>query len=135
MIVITLLFGVFYLVDLQNPQGKFGPQPKDPTKSIALSREDTKPCPSVPESERMSTLEKQVPLYIITATFPRLEQLAELTRLGQTLKHAKNIMWIVADDASTPTKQVMQLLHRLNITHKYLLGNGRVHVKKTCQNK
>ena len=51
-----------------------------------------------------------------------LEQLAELTRLGQTLKHAKNIMWIVADDASTPTKQVMQLLHRLNVTHKYLLG-------------
>ena len=31
-------------------------------------------------------------------------------------------MWIVADDASTPTKQVMQLLHRLNVTHKYLLG-------------
>ena len=31
-------------------------------------------------------------------------------------------MWIVADDAATPTKQVMQLLHRLNITHKYLLG-------------
>ena len=31
----------------------------------------------------MSNLEKQVPLYIITATYPRLEQLAELTRLGQ----------------------------------------------------
>ena len=71
---------------------------------------------------RDNLIEKQVPLYIITATFPRLEQLAELTRLGQTLKHAKNIMWIVADDASTPTKQVMQLLHRLNVTHKYLLG-------------
>ena len=90
-----------------------------------MCREETTPCPTVPESERMSTLEKQVPLYIITATYPRLEQLAELTRLGQTLKHAKNIMWIVADDAATPTKQVMQLLHRLNITHKYLLGKAQ----------
>ena len=34
----------------------------------------------------ISDLEKKVRLYIITATYPRLEQLAELTRLGQTLK-------------------------------------------------
>ncbi len=34
-------------------------------------------------------LEKNVPLYIITATYPRLEQLAELTRLGQTLRVKK----------------------------------------------
>ena len=39
MIVITLLFGVFYLVDLQNPNGKFGPQPRNPTNSaVALTR-------------------------------------------------------------------------------------------------
>ena len=60
MIVITLLFGVFYLVDLQNPNGKFGPQsknPANPTNSVvALSREEAAPCPTVPESERMSTL-------------------------------------------------------------------------------
>ena len=37
----------------------------------------------------MSELEKKVPLYVITATYPRLEQLAELTRLGQTLKVKK----------------------------------------------
>jgi hypothetical protein len=37
----------------------------------------------------ISDLEKRVPLYIITATYPRLEQLAELTRLGQTLKVKK----------------------------------------------
>lgn len=70
----------------------------------------------------MTELERKVPLYVITATYPRMEQLAELTRLGQTLKHVKNLFWIVADDASNPTKQVMQLLHRLNITHKYILG-------------
>ena len=72
--------------------------------------------------EELHPLEKSVPLYIITATYPRLEQLAELTRLGQTLKHVKNMRWIVADDAAVPTKQVMGLLYRLNITYKYILG-------------
>ena len=42
--------------------------------------------------------------------------------LGQTLKHVKNMRWIVADDAAVPTKQVMGLLYRLNITYKYILG-------------
>ena len=78
--------------------------------------------PSQNTEEELHPLEKSVPLYIITATYPRLEQLAELTRLGQTLKHVKNMRWIVADDAAIPTKQVMGLLHRLNITHKYILG-------------
>ena len=81
----------------------------------------SKPCPKKVEEE-LHPLEKSVPLYIITATYPRLEQLAELTRLGQTLKHVKNMRWIVADDAAVPTKQVMGLLYRLNITYKYILG-------------
>ena len=39
MIVITLLFGVFYLVDLQNPNGKFGPQAQILSNSaVALTR-------------------------------------------------------------------------------------------------
>jgi hypothetical protein len=36
----------------------------------------------VPE---ISELETRVRVYVITATYPRLEQIAELTRLGQTL--------------------------------------------------
>ena len=36
--------------------------------------------------EEMSELEANIPVYVITATYPRLEQIAELTRLGQTLK-------------------------------------------------
>ena len=93
-----------------------------PVPSTVPQQETAKNCPKVPESEKMTALEKKVPLYVITATYPRLEQLAELTRLGNTLKHVKNMIWVVADDAQTPTKQIMQLLHRLNITHKYILG-------------
>lgn len=37
-------------------------------------------------------------IYFITPTYPRREQIAELTRLGQTLMHVPNLHWIVADD-------------------------------------
>ena len=125
MIVITLIFGVFYLGDLQQAHKSDSSEPsmrsagaKIPNFSAQKSQQH-QPCSN---SREMSDLEKNVPVYVITATYPRLEQLAELTRLGQTLKHARNLMWIVADDAPAPTKQVMKLLHRLNVTHKYILG-------------
>jgi beta-1,3-glucuronyltransferase len=44
-------------------------------------------------------------LYLITPTYPRYEQIAELTRLGQTLQHVQNIVWIVAEDAKQPTEE------------------------------
>lgn len=79
------------------------------------------------------------PIYIITPTWPRPVQIAELTRLGYVLKvnktrkiyeiaHAtscfqnvNNLIWIVAEDAKEPTKQVLELLDDLKIPHKYLL--------------
>ena len=44
--------------------------------------------------EELHPLEKSVPLYIITATYPRLEQLAELTRLGKviTIKYRHSVI-------------------------------------------
>lgn len=37
-------------------------------------------------------------IYFVTPTYPRREQIAELTRLGQTLMHVPQLHWIVADD-------------------------------------
>lgn len=37
-------------------------------------------------------------IYFVTPTYPRREQIAELTRLGQTLMHIPQLHWIVADD-------------------------------------
>lgn len=37
-------------------------------------------------------------IYFVTPTYPRREQIAELTRLGQTLMHIPHLHWIVADD-------------------------------------
>ena len=36
--------------------------------------------------EEVSELERSVPLYVITPTYPRRSQMADMTRLGQTLK-------------------------------------------------
>ncbi len=40
-------------------------------------------------------------IYIITATYYRLVQYAELTRMCHTLLHVKNLHWIVIEDAAT----------------------------------
>ena len=40
-------------------------------------------------------------LYIITPTFARPEQIAELTRLFQTLQQVYKLNWILAEDAPT----------------------------------
>lgn len=64
-------------------------------------------------------------LYIITPTFRRPEQLAELTRLSQTLMHVPNLHWLVIEDAFDATPLVIELLQRTGINYDYLLGRYR----------
>jgi len=49
-------------------------------------------------------------IYFITPTYPRREQIPELTRLGQTLMHVSRLYWIVADDRPDCSLQIMNLL-------------------------
>lgn len=51
-------------------------------------------------------------IYFITPTYPRREQIAELTRLGQTLMHVPNLHWIVADDVDSCNVFLDSLLNR-----------------------
>lgn len=62
------------------------------------------------------------PLYIITPTFRRGEQLAELTRLGYTLKHLSRIFWLVIEDSPTHTEAVTKLLNRIGVPFTHLLA-------------
>lgn len=62
------------------------------------------------------------PLYIITPTYRRPEQIAELTRTGYTLKHIPNIFWLVIEDAEVPTPTVTKFLTKLNIPFTHLVG-------------
>ncbi|XP_035985223.1 galactosylgalactosylxylosylprotein 3-beta-glucuronosyltransferase 1 [Fundulus heteroclitus] len=66
-----------------------------------------------PWSELLSTL------HIITPTYSRPVQKAELTRLANTLLHVSNLHWIVVEDSKMKTALVSHLLQEtgLNYTH------------------
>ena len=62
-------------------------------------------------------------LYVVTATYPRPEQEAELLRLSQTLMHAKPfVFWVVVEDSRRTTPAVTELLQRSGLRHVHLLG-------------
>ena len=49
-------------------------------------------------------------IYVITPTHTRPVQKAELTRLGQTFHHVRNLHWIVVEDAESQTLLVKNFL-------------------------
>lgn len=51
-------------------------------------------------------------IYFITPTYPRREQIPELTRLGQTLMHVPHLHWIVADDTDICNTFLDRMLSR-----------------------
>ena len=59
-------------------------------------------------------------IYFITPTYPRREQVAELTRLGQTLLLAANIHWVIAEDSASCSPLVAALLSRLGLPYTHL---------------
>lgn len=62
------------------------------------------------------------PLYIITPTYRRPEQLAEITRLGYTLKHVPNLFWLIVEDAESRTESVTRLLRQIDVPFVHLTG-------------
>jgi len=68
------------------------------------------------------TSQKTPRLYIITPTYRRAEQIAELTRMSQTLMHVENLHWLVIEDAENKTQLVSDLLQRTGISHDHLVG-------------
>ena len=64
------------------------------------------------------------PLYIITPTYRRPEQIPELTRMSHTLMLVKNIHWLVIEDAAAATKQVTRLLERTGLKFEHLTGTS-----------
>nr|CAD7432569.1 unnamed protein product [Timema monikensis] len=59
-------------------------------------------------------------IYFVTPTYPRREQVAELTRLGQTLMHIVNLHWIIADDVPTCNTMIGKLLKKFGIPFTHI---------------
>ncbi|KAK4322885.1 hypothetical protein Pmani_006400 [Petrolisthes manimaculis] len=49
---------------------------------------------------------------------------AELTRLSQTLMLVPNLHWLVVEDAVSPTRRVLTFLDTCTVPHTYLLGTA-----------
>ena len=71
------------------------------------------------DSNNLSSSSSSI-IYIITPTYTRREQVAELTRLGQTLMLAGSVHWVVAEDADTCSPLVTSLLQRLELPWTHL---------------
>lgn len=61
-------------------------------------------------------------IYVVTPTYRRLEQQAELTRLSQTLMHVPALHWIVVEDANQISGRVRRLLRRSQLNYTHMLG-------------
>jgi len=59
-------------------------------------------------------------IYFITPTYTRREQIAELTRLGQTLLLADKLHWVVAEDSNSCSQLVSSLLQRFGIPYTHI---------------
>ncbi|KAG5877263.1 hypothetical protein JTB14_009759 [Gonioctena quinquepunctata] len=62
------------------------------------------------------------PIYIITPTFRRPEQLAELTRLSHTLMLVPNVVWLVIEDAYKTNDLVESVLKKSGLKYSYMVA-------------
>lgn len=88
-------------------------------KTVPPSRQSP---PSRPVEAAEETVEE--PLYIITPTYRRPEQIPELTRMAHTLMLVRNVHWLVIEDATVATKQVTRLLKRTGLKFDHLIGKS-----------
>ncbi|KAK2160126.1 hypothetical protein NP493_1667g00012 [Ridgeia piscesae] len=65
--------------------------------------------------------DRHVPtIYVITPTYARTVQKAELTRLSYTFLHVPKLHWILVEDSPTKTALVSQFLSRCGLTYTHL---------------
>jgi hypothetical protein len=63
-------------------------------------------------------------LYLVTPTYSRPEQEAELTRLAQTLMHVEQMTWLVVEDSESVSPRVRRVLARFQGKVSYHLMAG-----------
>lgn len=63
-------------------------------------------------------------IYVITPTYRRPEQVADLTRLAQTLMLVSDVHWLVIEDSHVKSPQISALLRSFGIRHHHLIGKS-----------
>lgn len=89
--------------------------------NIRYSHQETVSLCHISSEDTRNKQSKSIPtIYFVTPTYPRREQAAELTRLGQTLMHVPSIHWIVADDNRSCNDMVGRLLQKFGIPFTHI---------------
>ncbi|KAG0725565.1 Galactosylgalactosylxylosylprotein 3-beta-glucuronosyltransferase P [Chionoecetes opilio] len=108
------------------------PHPPPSNPSLTLTKPHPPPAPSLTLTKPHTTqqpacapgtvrwVEGLPTLYIITPTYPRAEQMPEITRTAQTLLNVPNVVWLVSEDAPTPTPALTAYLNHSALTSVYM---------------
>lgn len=80
------------------------------------------PCSEPPVAEKAADDVNPDPIYVITPTYRRPEQIPELTRISHTLMLVRNVHWLVIEDAAVATKQVTDLLAGTGLKFDHLVA-------------
>ena len=67
-------------------------------------------------------IQEQPIIYFVTPTYTRREQVAELTRLAQTLLHVTNLHWVIAEDSQACSRLISDLLQRYGIPYTHIVS-------------
>ena len=65
------------------------------------------------------------PLYVVTPTYSRPTQLADLTRLANTLRLVPGVHWLLAEDSNVTSPAVTELLHASGLSFTQLAALRR----------
>ncbi|XP_043283254.1 galactosylgalactosylxylosylprotein 3-beta-glucuronosyltransferase P-like [Venturia canescens] len=102
---------------------KPAPENKIESKETNKQRTSSQISRSTSVDNKHDTKKKDLePLYIITPTFRRPEQMAELTRLSQTLMLVENLHWLVIEDAKMLSPQIARFLSRTGLVFEHLVA-------------
>jgi hypothetical protein len=81
----------------------------------------TKGNAKIKSLEKMTKTREDIPtIFLVTPTFKRFVQKAELTRVSQAFKGVQNLHWILVEDSSRKTKLVEQFLKTSGLKYTHL---------------
>jgi galactosylgalactosylxylosylprotein 3-beta-glucuronosyltransferase 3 len=119
-ILLLLLLSYFYFTDDASSGSSFVLPRTDQTLSLRAElgylRKKLAQCGAHVKSE----IDNFVPIFVITPTYARPVQKAELTRLANIFLLVPNLHWILVEDSPQKSKLVKSLLHRSGIKYTHL---------------
>ena len=88
----------------------------DTAVRISISKCWQEDTPGKLEKGPVATRIASLPMgYVITPTYARATQMADLTRLSQALQGVPNVTWILVEDSGRKTQKVERLLNKTNV--------------------